>query len=86
MLELRNMCQARGVSSHKYPNTYEKIVSIGPNIYYLNPENPYELLQSPSTTLMCFQLKHQLILTDKRLLGLRTPMVKTVQIRFFQRF
>ena len=40
-------------------------------------ENTYQLLWRLSTTLIYFQLKHLLNFIEKRLLGLRTLMVKT---------
>ena len=75
------MRPARGVSSYKCPGSYEKVISSGPNIKQLNPENAYPLLWCPSMMLICFQSKHLLNLTDKRLLSSRAPMMKTGQIR-----
>ena len=50
------MHAARGISSSKYAYSYEKVVSGGPNINWLNPENTYQSPWYPPTTLICFQV------------------------------
>ena len=44
MLGPRNMLSAKGVSSCKYLNRYDNVVSSEHNVQYLNPENIYQLL------------------------------------------
>ena len=47
--------------------------------FFFSPR--YQLLWHICTTLLCFQIKHLLNLTDKNLLRLRTPIMKKGQIK-----
>ena len=81
------MCAAIGVCLYKHTACticYEKVLRSNPNISLLNPENASQSPSALSQLSCAFNCK--LNLTDKRLLSLRTPMVKSRQIRRCQGF
>ena len=72
------MRPVRGVSLHKYSNSYDKVVNSGPNIL---TRKYISITIAPFHNFGMLSIEVLAILTNKGLLGLRTLMVKTVQIR-----